>query len=237
LDSVSINESPYSLHVRALEEVAGSSVSSLLAKLIDQPFWAAAALELIVHLAETSGELNVVFGENVDPLLPFAALRAPALSALNKLRMQKQLVRVFDAVLSEDANKVRLIRHHALPLCGALLSSGVAVLSRSLHMFVCRFGAFSGVPLASVISGDDLCRIPVGMKKDDLAWRRVFGQLIAAAAPVEMIQALHTLLSLGPGTERSALELMERMGREGRWEAVLGVLPATQLLSVIETFC
>lgn len=55
--------------------------------------------------------------------------------------MQRTLARLYEALLSEDANKVQLVQEHALPLCGALLSSGVAHVSRFLHMFVCRFAA------------------------------------------------------------------------------------------------
>ncbi len=220
----SINDSPVSLAVRQLEGEPGAG----LAKLLETPAWALAAVELLAHLAEESGDVDTLFA--AGPLTPFAVLRTPSLSPLQRTRLMKELVRIYEALLAEDANKTRLLREHALDLCGTLLTTGVAHLSRPLHGFVSRFGAATGAPIASVVTQDDLLRVPAGLH-DDAAWRRLFGQFVARVAPPGMTQALHLLISLLPGTETAALELIERMGLEGHWDAVLSVLPAVALVS------
>ena len=219
-----INEAPFSLAVRALEGEAGPG----LARLVETPAWAGAAAELLGHLAEEAGDVETVLA--AGPLTPLAVLRSHVLTPLQRGRLARQLVRIYEALLAEDATKTRLLREHALDLCGALLSTGVAHLSRTLHCFVCRFGAASGAAIASVVSQSDLLRLPAGLEEDP-AWRRLFGQFVARVAPPAMTQALQVLLSLLPGTKTAALELMERMGLEGHWEAVLGLMPAVSLLS------
>ena len=64
----------------------------------------------------------------------------------------------------------------------------------------------TSAPLTSAASAEDLLRVPEALQRgEDLPWKRVFGQALAAVAPPDSPAAPRVLLSIAPGTEKSAL--------------------------------